>query len=257
MDENGEKKGFGIAEKIFDIVCLAASYGILFALPQKITPLFYLIFGIAAFLFCIGFFRLGFTFDGPAGSKGALLTGVLFAVFGTAINAAGLYGIFRDHGSERSIIIETLLLIEGICLWRIALGGRHFNTQTSEIQTVPGMQTPIEQLKHDFAGVETQLGRPWIGKVKTIKQDSIIYGPSEDGFIIYGYYNYGKFYVSGSTNPLFPYPEDAQNHTVTEIPDSNGILLAKENLPEAYADMFARYAENGTAYWSTDLSGQP
>ena len=59
MDENGEKKGFGIAEKIFDIVCLAASYGILFALPQKITPLFYLIFGIAAFLFCIGFFRLG------------------------------------------------------------------------------------------------------------------------------------------------------------------------------------------------------
>lgn len=84
----------------------------------------------------------------------------------------------------------------------------------------------------------------------------IIYDPLEDGFVIYGYYNFGRFYVSGSTNPFFPDPEDAQSHVVAEIPDSNGILLAEELLPEAYARMFARYAETGDAFWNTDLSGR-
>ena len=86
-------------------------------------------------------------------------------------------------------------------------GGRNpFNTFTPEIQAVPGMKMPVEQLKAAFACVDTQLGVPWIGKVKSIKQDAIIYGPSEDGFVIYGYYLFGRFYVSGSMNPLFPHP---------------------------------------------------
>ena len=77
---------------------------------------------------------------------------------------------------------------------------------------------------------------------------------AEDGFCVYGYYLFGQFYISGSTNPLFPDPENAQGHITEEIPDSDGILLAKENLPEAYRNMFTRYTEKGEARWSTDLS---
>ena len=113
------------------------------------------------------------------------------------------------------------------------------------------MQIPIEELRQIFAGVDTQLRYPWIGKIETIKEDSIIYGPSEDGFCVYCYYQFGRFFISGSTNPLFPDPEDAQGHIVREIPDGNGILLAKENLPEAYAAMFIRYVESGEAQWRT------
>ena len=131
-------------------------------------------------------------------------------------------------------------------------GSNLFNTPNSEIQTVPGIRIPITQLQQTFAGVKTQLGYPWIGKVKTIKQDSIIYGPSEDGFVVYGYYLFGRFYVAGSTNPLFPAPEDAQGHMVTETPDSNGILMNKEELTEAYVKMFTRYAENGNTQWISD-----
>ena len=72
-----------------------------------------------------------------------------------------------------------------------------------------------------------------------------------DGFCVYCYYQFGRFYVSGSTSPFFPDPEDAQGHIVREIPDENGILLAKENLPEAYAAMFIRYMESGEAQWKT------
>ena len=300
-----------IIEQAFDLICLAVSYGILFLLPQKIDFFFYLIFGVSAFLFCIGFFRLGFSFDAPAGSKGELVAGLFYTGFGMVLNAAGLYGICQDHGSGRSItiatllliealvlfamagsspktpgtqrlsaivfraaavllvvlgiafalwkrisvssvIVATMLLIESICLWRMGGGSNPFNTLNSEIQAVPGLRIPISQLQQTFAGVETQLGYPWIGKIKSIGQDAVIYGPSEDGFFVYGYYLYGSFYVAGSTSPLFPSPEDTAGHTVTEVPDSSGLLLAKEDLPKAYAGMFARYAENGSTQWITD-----
>ncbi len=315
MEENREKKKSLKIEQLFDILCLAASYAILFLLPGKVNAFFYLIFGAAAFLFCIGFFRLGFTIDAPADSKEERVIGAFYAVFGVLVNTAGLYGINLDNGSGRSIMIAVLLLIEAlvlyamagggaktpedrrmaaivfrtaavllavfgiafsiwkhfseasviiavtlviesICLWNLGGGINPFNSMTDEIQTVPGLRIPIAQLQQDFAGVETQLGYPWIGKVKTIKQESIIYGPSEDGFFVHGYYQYGRFYVSGSTNAFFPDPEDAQGHAVTEIPDRNGVLLAKEELPKAYAEMFTRYAENGNAQWAVEYRDQ-
>ena len=55
---------------------------------------------------------------------------------------------------------------------------------------------------------------------------------------------------------LFPILEDAEPHIVKEIPDSKGILLARENLPEAYACMFTRYVERGNTAWSTDLENK-
>ena len=309
-----EKKNEVLTERIFDIVCLMASYGILFLLPHRIGVFFYLLFGLSAFLFCIGFFRLGISFEAPSGAAGEMTVLLIYAVSGVLLNAAGLYGIMQDQGSGRSIMIAMLLviealvlfamagsgcrtlerhrlsaiafraaavllilfgiafavwkqisvpsvmitamlLIESICMWKLGDGSNPFNTLTPEIQAVPGLRIPIPQLQEAFAGVETQLGYPWVGKVETIRQDAIIYGPSEDGFFIYGYYLFGRFYVAGSTNPFFPGAEEAQGHAAAEVPDSSGVLLAKENLPEVYAQMFTRYAESGNAHWGTGYAG--
>lgn len=311
MEENRESKKSMISEQIFDILCLAASYGILLLLPENTGLLFYLIFGGSAFLFCIGFFRFGLSFDAPSDSKGELLFVIICIVFGVLIHIVGGYIINQEQGSTRSIMVATLLLIEaivlftmagsgfenpryqrltpvvfqaaavflilfaaayviwkhfsmasvtistsllieGICLWMMRHDSNSFNSMNSEIQTVPGLRVPISQLQQTFSSVRTQLGYPWIGKVKTIQQDAIIYGPSEDGFVVYGYYLYGRFYVAGSTNPLFPDPEDAQGHIVAEVPDSSGLLLNKEELTEAYVKMFTRYAENGSTQWIID-----
>ena len=316
MGDNGEKKTSVYKERFFDILCLAASYGILFLLPQKVGWLFYLVFGMSAFLYCIGFFRLGLTFDSPSDLNGELAAGLSQAVTGILLNAVGIYLIWRGQGSGRSIMIATLLLIqalvlyamagsrseipgyqrlsatvfrgaavllvifgavfvivknfnevsviiaamlliESICLWKMGSGSNPVNDMNSEILTVPGLRIPISQLQQAFAGVQTQLGYPWIGKVETIKQDAVIYGPSEDGFVVYGYYLFGRFYVAGSTNPLFPDPEDAQEHTVAETPDKNGVLLCQEDLAAAYADMFTRYLESGNAQWIADYPEQP
>lgn len=312
MDDNGERKNATEKERIIDIICLVASYVILFLLPEKTGLFFYLIFGVSAFLFCIGFFRLGLTFDTPSNSKREQSGRLIYAILGILINITALYTIYHDQGSGRSIMIATLLLIEtlvlldmagsgfqtpeyhrlsaivfraaaifmiifgaafvilnhftepsvvlstmllieSICLWKMPFGVTPYRAVNSEIQSVPGLRTPIKELQQTFAGVKTQLGHPWVGKVKTIKQDSIIYGPSEDGFVIYGYYLFGRFYVAGSAEPIFPHPEDAKGHVVEEIPDSNGILLSKEQLTQAYVNMFARYAKNGKAKWISDL----
>lgn len=313
MNKETEKRQSTTIERIIDIACLIASNGILFLLPQKIDFLFYLLFGISAFLFCVGFFRLGFTFNRPAGQKGLVLTGILFIVLGAVVNVLAVYGIYRDGGSgrsitiatllvieallffaiagssaetpgsqwkisvlfrvaavimvilgivtavkagfnEKSIITGTMLLIEAIALWAMGAGNNPFNTFTSEIQTVLGMKAPIEQICRDFSDVETQLGYPWTGKIKSIKEDALIYGPLEDGFCIYCYYQFGKFYVSGSENPLFPDPEDAKGYITAEIPDSTGTLLSRVDLPEAYAHMFTTYAETGKTKWTTKFS---
>ena len=305
---NREKSQSEWKERVLDVGCLAASYIFLLLLPKNSGVLFYLLFAASAFLFCIGFFRMGFLFRTPAGGRG----GIVLLVLGTVINAGALFGIIYDRGSARSIIVATLLmieallffaiagsgvqapekqrrirlalksaavllivfgivylimdrfseasvavgtllLIEAVCLWTMGAGKNPFNTLSPEIQTVPWLKAPLEQLRRDFAGTETQLGYPWIGRIKTVKEDCLIYGPDESGYAVYGYYLYGRFYVAGSENPLFPEPEDAEKHVVREIPDREGTLLSKGNLPEAYAGMFARYAENGEASWRWEL----
>ena len=63
------KKPQNTVEIIVDILCLAASYGLLFLMPQKANILFWAVFALAAFLFCIGFFRMGFMLDSIKSKK--------------------------------------------------------------------------------------------------------------------------------------------------------------------------------------------
>ena len=123
MWDTGEKKNLVKMKQIIDILCLAASYGLLFLLPQNIGLLFYIVFGVSAFLFCIGFFRLGLSLDAPSSSKGELFAGLFYIVFGVLINATGLYVINQDQGSGRSIMIATMLLIEALVLYAMAGSG--------------------------------------------------------------------------------------------------------------------------------------
>ena len=63
------KRSGGRAELAIDILCLLASYGLIFMLPQKLNILFWIVFGISAFLFCIGFFRMGTVIDRSKAKK--------------------------------------------------------------------------------------------------------------------------------------------------------------------------------------------
>ena len=109
-------------ERTMDIVCLIASLILLYLLPHKISILFYLLFGISGFLFCIGFFRLIATIDEPSLPETAYLIGLSFMVGGMAVNACGIYGVYSGQGSGRSIMIATLTLIEALVFYSMAGG---------------------------------------------------------------------------------------------------------------------------------------
>ena len=74
-----------VVERAIDVVCLIASFAILYLLPDRINALFYLLFAVSAFLFCIGFFRLIATFDEPDSPEEAWLAGLVFVAGGAAV----------------------------------------------------------------------------------------------------------------------------------------------------------------------------
>ena len=301
-----------ITEIAVDILCLAASYGLLFLLPQKVNILFWILFGLAAFLFCIGFFRIGFVLDSAKSKKAVTISGCLLVLCGIILNSTGIIAIWKSHGSERSIaaaillLIEAivmysitashtesprsqwimslvfrvaavlliigavicmiadsfsgtaiaaglLLLIEGIVFWAMGSGNNPFHSDSSPIRAVPGMKKTVQDLCDALGKTETQLGFPWLGKLRAVKDDTIIYGPSEEGVFVYGYYHFGRFYVTFSKDVSLLEATEADAHRITEIPDSKGICLGEKSLPEAYAHMITQYLENGNPIWSTKL----
>lgn len=306
------KKPQNTVEIIVDFLCLAASYVLLFLLPQKVNILFWAVYALAAFLFCIGFFRMGFLLDSIKSKKSIVVSGSLLVLCGIILNSAGIIAIWKTQGSDRSVaaaillLIEAivmysitasqtdtprsqwimslifrvaavlliigavtgmiaasfsdtsiaaglLLLIEGIVFWAMGNGNNPFNSAASPIRAVPGMKKTVQELCDALDNTETQLGFPWLGRIRTIKNDTIIYGPSEEGVFVYGYYQFGRFYVTFSKDVSLLDESEADAHRITEIPDSKGICLGEESLPEAYACMITQYLKNGNPIWSTKL----
>ena len=309
------KKPQNTVEIIVDFLCLAASYMLLFLLPQKVNILFWAVFALAAFLFCIGFFRMGFLLDSIKSKKSIVVSGSLLVLCGIILNSAGIIAIWKTQGSVRSVAAAILLLIEAIVMYSITAsqtdtprsqwimslifrvaavlliigavtgmiaasfsdtsiaaglllliegivflamgnGNNPFNSAASPIRAVPGMKKTVQELCDALDKTETQLGFPWLGRIRTIKNDTIIYGPSEEGVFVYGYYHFGRFYVTFSKDVSLLDEGEADAHRITEIPDSKGICLGEESLPEAYACMITRYLENGNPIWSTKLKNR-
>ena len=306
------KKPQNAVEIVLDILCLAASYGLLFLLPQKANILFWLLFALSAILFCIGFFRMGYIMDSAKSKKTIAVSGGLLVLWGIILNIAGILAIRQAQGGERGfaaailLLIEAivmysitashaeeprsqwiislifraaavlliigaviwmiaasfsgtaiaaglLLLVEGIVFWAMGSGNNPFHAAASPIRPVPGMKKTVRALCDAFSSTETQLGVPWLGKIRAIRDDAIIYGPSEEGVFVYGYYHFGRFYVTFSRDISLLDAGEAEAHRITEMPDSKGICLGAESLPEVYAYMFTRYLENGNPVWSTKI----
>ncbi|MBR7007425.1 MAG: hypothetical protein IKH90_02120 [Ruminococcus sp.] len=303
-------------ELTIDILCLLASYGLIFILPQKMNILFWIIFGVSAFLFCIGFFRMGAVIDRCKSKKVKRLSGILLILSGIVLNCSGVLAIWKTQSIERGICIATLLLIEAIVMystaasravtlrfqwiislifriaavpmaiggiaaivhsiiasfsgtniaigvlllvesivfWAIGSGNDPFNQSLSPVRVVPNMNKTVRELCDALADTETQLGFPWIGKVNTSQEETIIYGPTEENVFVYGHYHSGRFYIVSGDDISLLDAEQADAHRIAEIPDSKGRSIDTELLPEAYSNMITRYLESGKVIWSIKLN---
>ncbi len=142
------------------------------------------------------------------------LKSVLWTLFVYAAMIVMLYYAFRILVLEVisdnpdidtfNIVIATLLIIAAITLFQFSSQNVYnsFNDVVKAIFDTNGVT--LQEVYDYFKDMETVLGKPWLGKIKTIKGQSIIFGPNEDDEFIYihGYGN-ESFFVSFSSSTDF------------------------------------------------------
>lgn len=102
---------------------LLVSYMLIFYLPQELTLKGWIAFGLSVFLFCIGYFGFLDTLPEPGTPTGALIKKLVLVTVATAMFCVGIYYVYMDNGSEKSLAIATLFLIESLVMCGIGSGG--------------------------------------------------------------------------------------------------------------------------------------
>ena len=121
----------------------------------------------------------------------------LFRVGGVALAALGLVLIVRD-----SIVPGTMLLIGGLALC-VSASPQSVNRNSPDIKMLACPEgVTVESICNAFADVDTPLGKPYMGKIKTISGDAAIWGPNVGGEYIYLYANKNRRYLHLGSNAI-------------------------------------------------------
>lgn len=110
---NGQRET-PVYEIVVNGLFLFLAYLVLFLMPRGESFGAYLLVGISAFLFCIGYFRLVQSLPQPVKQREALRREWLFDLIGVCTILFGCWLLYRDGGRVRGILMATLLLIESM-----------------------------------------------------------------------------------------------------------------------------------------------
>lgn len=196
--------------------------------------------------------------DSAKSKKSVTILGCLLVLCGIILNSAGIIAIWESHGSEQSVAAAILLLIEAIVMYSITAS----HTESPRSQW-------IMSLVFRVAAVLLIIGAVICMIVDSFSVTAITAGILllVEGIVIWAMGSGNNPFHSASS-PIRAVPgmnktvqelcdalgnTEADAHRITEIPDSNGICLGKETLPDAYVYMITRYLENGNPIWNTKL----
>ncbi|WP_461207884.1 LURP-one-related/scramblase family protein [Clostridium sp. DL1XJH146] len=83
------------------------------------------------------------------------------------------------------IVIATCALIACVVVWQYR-SQETYNSWNDTIKMIFNTnKTSIDNIYEAFKSMDTVLGKPWIGKIKTVKENCIIFGPNAEGEYIY------------------------------------------------------------------------
>ena len=99
---------------VINALILLLSYLVLFWMPSVNEIVGYVLLGVSAFLFCIGYFRLIAVLPIPASQRTAIIWEKAATFLGLIIILLSGLLVFCNNGSMGSIIASTLLLIESL-----------------------------------------------------------------------------------------------------------------------------------------------
>lgn len=235
------------------VVLLLLSFGIMAFFPVRTSFITWVIVAISAFSFCIGYFRLGIAFNGPMPKAFLAIKKIVFCAAGIAMIIFGVYAVIREEANGKGLGLFTMNLIYGIAMQYYAFD-KAMNYAVDGIKQSDDMNVPIDALYNAFKDIDTPMGRPWIGKVKNVDGDCIIYGPTNNGSFLFGYYLFGTFTFGASPlTSMLEESEAASSHIVDASWDRDdfgyGQLyhLLSRMLPDFYISMFESYSKSGRA----------
>ena len=184
---------------------------------------------IAFILLMEGLVILGTTGGNVVNLRAERLNSKILYFFSLSLFGFAVFTIVRQKLD--GVAAATMIVFEGIIvlIMGIVCTYRH---------KIEGLKTPIRDLHSRYAYIETPLGYPTIGKVGRHKE-CIIYGPSPEGFSVFGYYNrFGTFCLELA---------DAGKEVMT-IDDSH--------ILDSYESMFEDFVETGKARWKDETESE-
>ena len=126
---------------------------------------------------------------------------VLFKLLSLICIVLCVYFIASDDGA--GMVFGTIFLIAGIVLFCFS-SSETYNKLTDTIKCIDNPNgVTVKELSEKFANMPTPLGKAWVGKIKTIKGDCLIYGPGIDGSYLYLYPQGKHLYVCVNEFPSF------------------------------------------------------
>lgn len=239
------------------LILIMLSYAVLPLLSRRTNILSWIILIVSTVLFIIGASVIGLALDQPLSKAGSVVQKIILYLVSIFMIVMSFKVMIADNFRSRGIFSFTLILIEGIGVAMMAFGS-DYNSMLDGTQVVEGVTDNIETLYAKFKNVDTPFGKAWLGEVNPGGIKSIIYGPTEDGTYLYGFFEMGKFFIGVNSNVDFLDKEKAEKHRINnKIGQINKELGEFENFaamsyPEKYRIMFERYVKTGKASWISE-----
>ena len=245
--------GKRISNFIMGVVLLVIAFGIMAFFPVRTSILTWIIVAVSALAFCFGYFRLGLAFDGPMGKTFLTVKKIVLCLAGIAMMVFAVYALIKEDFSGKGMGLFTLNLIYGLAMQYYAFN-KAMNYAVDGIKQSDEVTASIEELYNAFKDIDTPMGRPWTGRVRNVENDCIIYGPTDSGSFLFGYYLFGTFTFGASPlTTMLEEPDKAAIHTVSTKWDRDDFEMGQlyhflsRMLPDFYISMFENFSRTGTA----------
>ena len=245
-----EKK---IKDFLIGVILLFIAFGIMEFFPIRTSMLTWVIVLISSLAFCFGIFRVGIVFDRPMGRGFLIFKKLLLSASGIAMLIFGIYILFKEDFNGKGLGIFSLNLIYGLAMMYYGFS-KAMNYAVDGIKQSEIISAPIEELYNAFKDIDTPMGRPWIGKVINVDSDCIIYGPTDKGSFLFGYYLFGTFTFGASPLPkMLADPEAADSHIIEVRWDRDDFEKGQlyhflsRMIPDFYISSFENYTKTGQA----------
>ncbi len=126
---------------------------------------------------------------------------IIYKVLAVIIGIFSLYIMTLDNFSTFYLTVGTLVLLVAVVLY-ILSSPKTYNTSVSSTKQVANPNNlSIKELYEAFKSIDSSMGKPWLGKLKTLKGDCLILGPTQEGEFLYIHKFFNNFSIGINNFP--------------------------------------------------------